>query len=504
MRGSFLSLVCAAATVFATPARLHAQDDFEAYKKKEAERLRAFISKEDAEFSDFLKKDWRDFALTLAAKPLVRPKPTAVPVAPAPTSAPPAAPVTAPVAAPALPSSAIPLAGATPAGAPGSRGPRPAAIEPAGLPANTLAAPFYGAVVPVPRIELKLTPLPAELTREAIATFWEQASAAPTASVLAALQRQRQQMMLDDFPYAQLVYRTALTMANGDTTVARLLAWHFLVKSGYAVRIGFSGSKVHLLLKADETLFGVSFFTTGQGRFYALDLEGGLPPQVGAIRTYDGDYPDAKNAVAFQMAELPRLVEDLEPRTLRFAYGDRKYEISVSVNRNLIDLLTYYPQTQLQGYLNAEIESSAVDELVAALRPLVAGRSEVDAVNLILRFVQTAFEYKTDNQQFQREKWMFPEETLFYPFSDCEDRAILFSYLVRRLVSLDVVGLVYSDHVATAVRFTTAIDGDSRMYNGVRYIVADPTYINANVGMEMPQYKDASPTIVNARKLSAR
>lgn len=521
MRRSFISLVSVAVALLAAPIGLHAQDDFEAFKKKEAERLRSFISKDDADFADFLKRDWRDFALTLAAKPLVRPKPAVTPVAPAPTPAaapapsaarpePPSpsapAPAAAPGASPALPGGAIPVAGATPSGgATGRRAPRTVAVQPAGLPSNALVAPFYGAAVPVPRIELKLKPLPAELTREAIAAFWEQASASPTDTVLAALQRQRQQMMLGDFPYAQLVYRTALTLANGDATVARLLTWHFLVKSGYAVRVGFSGSNVQLLLKADETLYGVSFFTTGQGRFYALDLEGGLPPNIGAIRTYDGDYPGAKNAVAFQMAELPRLVETLEPRTLRFAYGDRKYEINVGVNRNLIDLLTNYPQTQLQGYLNAEFESSAMDELVVALRPLVAGRSEVDAVNLILRFVQTAFDYKTDNQQFQHEKWMFPEETLYYPSSDCEDRAILFSYLVRKLVPVEVVGLIYADHVATAVHFKTDVPGDFRMHNnGTRYVVADPTYVNASVGMEMPQYKSASPTIVNARNLSPR
>ena len=96
---------------------------------------------------------------------------------------------------------------------------------------------------------------------------------------------------------------------------------------------------------------------------------------------------------------------------------------------------------------------------------------------------------------------MFPEETLFYPYSDCEDRAILFAYLVRKLTPLEVVGLLYSDHVATAVKFSSYVAGDSRMYQGQRYVVSDPTYIGADVGMEMPQYKDAMPEIIPAHKL---
>ena len=47
------------------------------------------------------------------------------------------------------------------------------------------------------------------------------------------------------------------------------------------------------------------------------------------------------------------------------------------------------------------------------------------SVNRLLRFVQTAFEYKTDEDQFNTENYLFPLETLHYPYSDCEDRSAL-------------------------------------------------------------------------------
>lgn len=44
-----------------------------------------------------------------------------------------------------------------------------------------------------------------------------------------------------------------------------------------------------------------------------------------------------------------------------------------------------------------------------ALKPTVADKSESEAVNLLLYFVQTAFGYQVDDQQFGREKTLFPD-----------------------------------------------------------------------------------------------
>ena len=113
--------------------------------------------------------------------------------------------------------------------------------------------------------------------------------------------------------------------------------------------------------------------------------------------------------------------------------------------------------------------------------------------------MQNAFPYKTDDEQFGREKYFFPEETLFYPFSDCEDRSILFAYLVSNLLGLDVVGLEFPGHAATAVRFNSDVRGDFIDYRNEKYIICDPTYVNANYGECMPQFKTVIPRIVRIR-----
>ena len=91
---------------------------------------------------------------------------------------------------------------------------------------------------------------------------------------------------------------------------------------------------------------------------------------------------------------------------------------------------------------------------------------------------------------------MFPEETVYYPYSDCEDRSIMFSYLVENLLGLDVVGVKFADHLATAVKFSSQTNGDKFRFKEGVYTIADPTYINANAGMTMPQYKNKQFTII--------
>jgi len=111
--------------------------------------------------------------------------------------------------------------------------------------------------------------------------------------------------------------------------------------------------------------------------------------------------------------------------------------------------------------------------------------------------VQTGFKYQTDDNQFNRENYLLPEETLFYPYSDCEDRSFIFAYLVKRLIGLEVIGLGFPGHVATAVGFSSHVPGDHVVVNNKKFTVCDPTYINAVAGMTMPQYRGTTPEVIH-------
>ena len=140
--------------------------------------------------------------------------------------------------------------------------------------------------------------------------------------------------------------------------------------------------------------------------------------------------------------------------------------------------------------------SGTAKKAIESFRPKLAGKDEIEAAGLLLNFVQTAFEYKTDGDQFGYEKPFFVDELFYYPYSDCEDRAVLYACLVRELLGLEVVLLDYPRHIATAVCFGRPVEGDYVELNGKRYVVCDPTYINASIGQSMPMYKQERATVI--------
>lgn len=215
--------------------------------------------------------------------------------------------------------------------------------------------------------------------------------------------------------------------------------------------------------------------------------------------TYEGNYPEADRRIDLSLPAPPRLGGGMEEKVLGFRYGSQDLQVKVQLERPALDFLRRYPQTEYEVYFASAPSAQARSSLIQGLKPLISGRSEVEAVDVLLRFVQLGFGYQVDQEQFGRERSLFPDETLFYPASDCEDRAILFAYLVRELLGLEVIGLDYPGHIAAAVRFSSPVPGDQVVVDGQSYTICDPTYLNATAGMAMPNFKGVEPKVIEIR-----
>ena len=300
---------------------------------------------------------------------------------------------------------------------------------------------------------------------------------------------------LNDWAKYLLIYNIGQNIYH-DKNKVNLFTWYILVKMGYDTKVGYNSHKIYLMSKVKENLYQVSFFTLEGAKYYILTPKGRVS-SVGAIYTYASNYPNATKALDFDMNNKAiKIYTNKMIKELEFEYLSKNYKVKVAYSKDLINFYKTFPQSQYNLYFNAKKSPLIANTLLAQLKPLISDKSEIEAVNLLLRFVQKSFRYKTDEEQFHYEKVLFPEETVYYPYSDCEDRSIIFAYLVKKLLGLDVVGLKYSDHLASAVHFSTPVDGDSFVFDGKRYTVSDPTYINANVGMTMPQYKNSQFKII--------
>ena len=114
----------------------------------------------------------------------------------------------------------------------------------------------------------------------------------------------------------------------------------------------------------------------------------------------------------------------------------------------------------------------------------------------LLNWVQTAFVYEYDDKVWGGDRAFFPEETLYYPYCDCEDRSILMSRLVRDLLGLKCILIYYPGHLAMAVNFPENVNGDYILLQGKKYTITDPTYIGAPVGMTMPGMDNNKATVI--------
>ena len=119
---------------------------------------------------------------------------------------------------------------------------------------------------------------------------------------------------------------------------------------------------------------------------------------------------------------------------------------------------------------------------------------------MLLDFVQYAFQYATDQDQFGYERPLFGDESFYYPKNDCEDRAILFSILVRDLVGLDVALVHWPGHLGAAVAFDEQVEGDYFLLDDQRYTVCDPTYIGAKIGMTMDVFKNTEVKLIKLKR----
>ncbi len=137
-------------------------------------------------------------------------------------------------------------------------------------------------------------------------------------------------------------------------------------------------------------------------------------------------------------------------------------------------------------YANDPLVEELQNQLYPQMKTKLDGLSEYDAVNRLLNWVQTGFDYKFDSEVWGDDRPFFGEETLFYPYCDCEDRAILLSHLVRDLLGLNAALVYVPGHLAMAVEFNEAVDGCYFDVDGRRFVFCDPTFINAEVGEYSP------------------
>lgn len=328
----------------------------------------------------------------------------------------------------------------------------------------------------------------ASVQENSVANAWEGVSGGAYDAVAAECVALKKALGLNDWGYYDLVRTLADGFCGPKTNESVVLQSFLMAEAGYKVRMARGGGRLFLLLATDGQVYARPYFNIDGQVFYILDDV----PRAASYNICNFTIPGAAfvagDARAAPLRAEPRGARRPQFRRRGFDDGDGKpqpdgflYELSALSLERLCGHGAYCP---------------GVRATLSPLRAAVAGKGEREAAELLLHYLHRAFPYKTDEAQFGIERTLFAEEMYYYPYSDCEDRSILFARLVKDLLGLDVVLLYYPAHIAAAVCFKGEVKGDYMQLGNKRYVICDATYIGAGVGEAMPDLKRTPAQVV--------
>lgn len=475
-------------TIMSTTVRAQTdeyQQAYEAFKHYTMSDYEGFREQANREYADFVRRAWQEYQAKPAIQkpkdkevpPLVKPKDDGAPV----------------------PAKSNPVKIEQQIIEVPETAPQPAPVSPIreqqGQQTKVAEFLFYGTPMQARLPESGLFTMKA-ITADGVADAWRQLASSDYDNTIRDCLALRMKHHLGDWAYLQMLDKFATSCTN-DGNKATLLMAYIYQQSGYVMRLASSAGQLRMLFATKHQIFGKRYFTISGEQYYAYGAD------VSQLVVCDVGYPQEKQ-LSLLIAEPMSLEARMSEERVLTSEEFPDIAVRVSVNRNLTDFYADYPASMLNSnqltrwamYANTPLHPDQKERLEGLLKEKLSGLSEKDAVERLLNWVQTAFEYKLDNEVWGHDRAFFAEETLYYPYCDCEDRSILLSRLVRDLLGLKVILVYYPGHLAMAVGFTENVAGDYILLGGKRYVVCDPTYINAPVGMTMSNMDNLTAKVI--------
>lgn len=476
-------------------------DSFEKFNRKRQERFDSFREQRRKEFEEFRRKRNEKFAEyirgkweTFTPKPITpKPKDENVPPVVVPKEEPtPVNPKPKPI--PFVEVAPIP-----------DVEPQPEPIDPIEeLPITTIhptvTFTFFGTTEKI-RFDKKNIIHLTSLNENALADAWLKLSEESYTNLIHDCLELRKKYELCDWAYLMMLQNVAESVSDKWCNEAVLLMAYIYCQSGYQMRLAIDNQKLHLLVASRHHIFGLPYFSIDSTNFYPFLRKG----------------EKINNQIQICSAAFPqeKAMSLLIPTTQNFAInykGERTIKserypdvaATVRINQNLMAFYSTYPTSMLDEnimtrwamYANTPMAKDVARQLYPQLKPLISGKTQLEAVNILLNWVQTGFVYEYDDKVWGGDRAFFAEESLYYPYCDCEDRSILFTRLVRDILGLKCILVYYPGHLAAAVNFTESVNGDYILLNGQKYIISDPTYIGAPVGLTMVNMNNKSAKVI--------
>lgn len=299
----------------------------------------------------------------------------------------------------------------------------------------------------------------------------------------------RRDYSLCDWAYLEMLHALSEEVYGKESNRATLLMAYLFCQSGYKMRLASDGAdKLYMLFASRHHIYDLPRFVVDGETYYPF---GECPS---SLYISNGAFP-GEQSLSLWLSSTPKVA--LSATSLKTRQSERypDVKITLSSNKNLMDFYSSYPTSMVGDnvvsrwamYANTPMSEDVKRQIYPDLKAAINGCDQLTAVNKLLNFVQTGFEYEYDDKVWGDDRAFFAEESLYYPYCDCEDRSILFTRLVRDLLGLRCILIYYPGHLASAVEFSQSntVAGDYISLKGHKFVIADATFIGAPVGKTM-------------------
>lgn len=312
-----------------------------------------------------------------------------------------------------------------------------------------------------------------------VSAAWRKLDQGGCRNMLADCQRMRRDLNLCDWAYMTMVHGLADAKFPGRPDEAAMLAGYILRNSGLCVKYALIDGSLDVLFASEALLYKRNMAIDASGkRYYCFNRK-----NFNSYVSYD-DVPVAGVVPVNVEVSLPRVTGSM-CKLRRMSTFSGMPDINVSVCNGLMKFFETYPPCAYNDNFvsrwaicaRTPFSDDVKSTFYPELRRAVEGKSPYDAVDVILSICQNSLPYGYDDEIWGGDRAFFPEETLYYPKSDCEDHAIIFARMIHDILGYDVALIYVPGHLLAAVRPPADGDmqGDCLVIDGRRYYVCEPT-----------------------------
>ncbi len=328
---------------------------------------------------------------------------------------------------------------------------------------------------------------PTELSEQYIKSSYNKLNAGKYSSIIKTLTAYKEKHQLNDWLYYQLIRKTAQQISPKKENYERytFYKWFLLGKSGYDARLTIADNRIIFYVFNDEDISDIPFIMFKNKKYMCLNHHDYAYADLNKVPPHDMiSIPEAKEAFSYRVTRMPDFKpEDYYEKQIQFSYKHKTYHFNIKLNPDVETIFANYPVVDFESYFNIPLSKETYGSLIPLLKKNVSGMKQKKGIDYLMRFTRYAFLYENDEENFGKEKRLSPEETLFSKYSDCDDRAALFFYLVKEIYNVPMIALLYPTHITMAVQFDTPVGGDPIVYKGKTYSICEPTPQKENLGI---------------------